>query len=601
MRHKHYFLLLTCLILSLLSTNASGQKRSFNKKSLKKHIEYLASDSLKGRKPGTAEGKLAAEYIKNQLVEYGYRPLGKDGFQYFEVVTDIAPDPASEIMINSDSASHSYAISNLFTPMVISEESRFSGQLCFAGFGIKVDQDQLKWNSYEDLDVKNKVVMVLDGDPDIENNDSPYIPYSGLRDKLLIAEDAGAAAFIFVQGSLLDKKGNAEAGYFDRAAGQASIPVISMSRHLADSILMQTNGESIDAIEKKIVKEQKAINFTTPITIKGDILIDIKKVQTQNVIAELEGTDPSLKDEYILIGAHYDHLGMGGYGSGSRMPDTTAIHNGADDNASGVSGILEIARRLEANHKKLKRSVIIMAFGAEEMGLIGSKFLSKHPEFSLKSSKAMFNYDMIGRLDPEKNSILIAGTKTSKEGESILDAHKKDTDLKLSYSPEGYGASDHATFYAEDIPVFFFSTGAHPDYHTPFDDEDRINYEGMEEVLDYSYAVLMDVLNRDQPLSWQTAGPKKRQKYGRRFKVTLGIMPDFTATENNGLGVGGVTKDGPAFNGKMEKGDIITAIEGKPVKNIYDYMNRLKLLKPGQTISVDVIRSDQHKILIITL
>jgi Zn-dependent M28 family amino/carboxypeptidase len=326
------------------------------------------------------------------------------------------------------------------------------------------------------------------------------------------------------------------------------------------------------------------------------------KVTTPNVIAIIEGNDPLLKNEFIVIGAHFDHLGFGGWGSGSRMPDTTAIHNGADDNASGTAGIIELAERLAASAKDFKRSIVVMAFGAEEMGLLGSQFFVSNPLIDLKKVKAMINFDMIGRLDPDKNSIMLAGTGTATEMEDFLANFEENSNLSFGHSPEGYGASDHASFYASGVPVMFFSTGAHEDYHTPFDDADKINYEGEKQILDYAYGIIVDLVNRDDNLTFQEAGPRKKTTgYGRGLKVKLGIMPDFTSSENNGLGVGGVTNGGPASKAGMQKGDRIIAIDGLEIANIYDYMNRLKKLKPGQTISVDVIRNNEKKVLVVVL
>lgn len=244
-----------------------------------------------------------------------------------------------------------------------------------------------------------------------------------------------------------------------------------------------------------------------------------------------------------------------------------------------------------------------MAFGAEEMGLLGSQFFTSNALVDLKDVKAMFNFDMIGRLDTTDKGVMIAGTGTAMEFDSLLADYEKESKLAFNHSPEGYGASDHASFYASNVPVLFFTTGAHPDYHTPDDDADKINYEGQKEILDYAYPIIIDIANRDNNLTYQEAGPKERTGgAGRRgLKVKLGIMPDFTATENDGLGVGGVTAGGPASKAGMLKGDKIVALNGMAITNIYDYMNRLKKLKPGETISVDIVRDGNKKVLVVVL
>jgi aminopeptidase YwaD len=207
---------------------------------------------------------------------------------------------------------------------------------------------------------------------------------------------------------------------------------------------------------------------------------------------------------------------------------------------------------------------------------------------------------MIGRLN-DKNAISIGGTGTATQWEEILNRHLSGNTLTAAYSPEGFGASDHASFYAENIPVLFFSTGAHSDYHTPADTWDKINYVGLSEVMTLAESIATELLNGSDRLTFQEAGPKERSGGRRGFKVTLGIMPDFTSSDADGLGVGGVTKGAPAERAGMLKGDKITGLNGMPVGTIYDYMNRLKQLKPGQRVNVDIVRNGEKMVLIVDL
>jgi hypothetical protein len=267
-----------------------------------------------------------------------------------------------------------------------------------------------------------------------------------------------------------------------------------------------------------------------------------------------------------------------------------------------VAGMMALAGYFAKNKSLMKRSIIVVAFSGEEMGLLGSKYFVAHSPVDLKKIKAMFNFDMIGRMPADSAKLSISGTGTSLESEEILNKYIAGFPFKLQFSPEGYGASDHSSFYMENIPVFFFTTGAHDDYHTPLDDAEKINFQGVKSVLDYAKLVIGDVLNRDQVLSFREAGPKGNAgRGGTRFKVTLGILPDFTSSSDKGLRVDGVTKDKPAAKGGMLKGDTITAINGKPVKNIYEYMDRMKGLEAGQTVNVDVMRGDKKIVLLIQL
>jgi len=564
---------------------------------LEEHIYYLASDSLKGRKPGTAESKLAAEYIRDNFIEFGLQPIGEDGFQYFDVIMSVEPGDNNKFIFEDQDQ----VLFKEFRPMPFSASKSVEAEVVFTGFGFDIEHDSLKWNDFYNINVKDKWVMILRGDPEPDNDESLFISYGNDRDKVLTARDHEAAGVLFVNGPQFGEEDKLAEVSFSRVTADAGIPVISITRLLADQLLASEN-LSINALEDSIINYRVHTSFNTNNVVFSTSDLRRVEVTTQNVIAIIPGNDPVLKDEFIVIGAHYDHLGFGGPGSGSRMPDTVAIHNGADDNASGTAGIIELAEKLVAEKDSFKRSVVIMAFGAEEMGLLGSQFFVSNTLIDLKNVKMMINFDMIGRMNKKERSVMIAGTGTAVELEEMLAIYEATSDISFAHSPEGYGASDHASFYASGVPVMFFSTGAHPDYHTPMDDAEKINFLGEKEILDYAYTIIVDLINRDENLTFQEAGPKKKQgRSGRGLKVKFGIMPDFTSKDNDGLGIGGVTKDGPAYRAGMLKGDKIIAIEGQPVTNIYDYMNRLKKLKPGQTVSVDVMREGVQKVMVVIL
>ena len=241
-----------------------------------------------------------------------------------------------------------------------------------------------------------------------------------------------------------------------------------------------------------------------------------------------------------------------------------------------------------------------MAFGAEEIGLLGSKFFTSNPKVDLKDVKAMINIDMVGRLKKSKE-LSIGGVGTSVEGEKLLKSLLGKKDLVLSLSPDGFGPSDHASFYIEDIPVFFFSTGAHDDYHTPLDVVEMVNFDGLKLLDDYIYDVAFEVINLDKSLSFKEAGSKGKVKPSRGTKVTLGIMPNFGKSDNKGLRVDAVTPERPAYNAGIKKGDVIIAIEGGEIHNIYEYMARMGKLKRGQTITVDIMRDGVKEVFLIQL
>lgn len=563
---------------------------------LRQHIDFLASDSLEGRKSGTPQSLIAAEYIKDEFVKSGLKLLDEDGFLYFDLVTDVAAGDNNYLDVEGES----FVYDKDFSVYSFSENTEVSAQVVFVGYGLEIESDKLNWNDYHNINVKNKWVLVLKGDPESASDDSDFINYSNDRQKILSARDHEAAGVIFTSGPEFDSDDKLVSLYYDKTHSSAGLPVLNVKRSVADKIL-EPSSRTVDELEKEINETMIPLSFPVSTTVNAGTEILKEKVQDQNVAAMIKAGNTDRIQKYIIIGAHYDHLGMGGPGSNSRMPDTIAPHNGADDNASGVAGIIEIAEKLKTVEDKLNKNIIVVAFGAEEMGLIGSSKFTENPPVGLDHVYAMVNFDMIGRLDSNKKSLAISGTGTALEFDSLLKKISDQYQLNPTFSPEGYGPSDHAAFYASDIPVLFISSGAHKDYHTPFDDIEFINFVGQKEIADFSYDLIYELATDANQLTFQEAGPKRGKNYRGKLKVTLGIMPDFTSDADNGLGVGGGTKGRPADKAGMEKGDLISAINGKPVNNIYDYMNRLKKLEPGQIITVDIIRGEEKKVLIVQL
>lgn len=557
------------------------------------NVTFLASDSLKGRKSGEMGGALAANFIREKFSNAGLELKYETGFQAFTLVTNAELGDGNSLILKENT----YEAEKDFLPYAFSANTSVEAKVVFAGYGIEMKKDSIVWNDFKNIDVKGKWILALQGDPDLDNAESPFLEFSTERVKALVASDKEAAGLLLVAGPKFNENDELSSLFFDKNSSRYSIPVLQITRELANLILADQQ-KTISDLENEMAENNASVSLTTHTKLSVNVNVLNTETESQNVVALLPGNDEMLKNEYVVIGAHYDHLGMGGPGSGSRAVDTIAVHNGADDNASGVAAVIELAEKL-ASEKQNKRSIIFIAFGAEEMGLVGSKAFTNNSFVDTENMVAMFNFDMIGRLDSTQNALSIGGTKTSKETEQILT--DLNTGFELAFSEEGVGSSDHASFYLQNIPVFFISTGAHPDYHTPFDDADLINYKGTKKVIDYSYKLVSEVANRDSALTFQEAGAKFQRSRGGRFKVTFGIMPDYAGLEKRGMRIDGVTKDKPAYKGGMKKGDIITAIEGKKVGNIYDYMNRLQTLEKGQRVSVDIIRDDKETVLIIEL
>lgn len=561
---------------------------------LKTEIGFLASDSLKGRKPGMIEAEVAASYIRDRMKDAGVTMLCKDGFQNFTVVADIRPGENNHL----DLPDYQAILNKDFIPLSFSSNAVLVAEVVFAGYGFDVDLDSLKWNDYHGIDVKGKWVIILRGDPEPEKSDSKFLPFEQERSKVLTAKDKGALGVLLVTPSDIDKADGLMHMQYDKTPADAGVPVINITRSLADKLLSSMN-YSIADLESSIKSNHKPGSLLIPVTISASTNLIQQKVVTQNVVGIIKGSDPLLANEYIIIGAHFDHLGLGGENSGSRVPDDKAVHNGADDNASGTAGVIELAQKLQANKSLLKRSIVLVSFSGEEMGLLGSKEFVKEPPVDLKQVKAMINMDMIGRLNPETKAISVGGTGTSGESDTIIGQLSVGRPFEVKKSPDGYGPSDHASFYSENIPVFYFTTGAHEDYHTPNDDAGKIDYDGEVAVLSMVYDLTLLLSGKPDALVFKEAGAKQGARYGRNMKVTLGIIPDMVSTDNKGLRVDGTRKGGPAEKSGIRKGDVIISMEGQPVTNIYDYMARLGKLKAGQVAAVEIMRDGKKEVMIV--
>jgi aminopeptidase YwaD len=558
------------------------------------HIKYLSSDALLGRLTGSPGDSLAAEYIKNKLASYGLKPLSGDGLQRYKVTKGVVAGKSNSLTVNGIN----YTPDKDFMPSSFSSNTGLNSDVVFAGFGFNINADSLKWNDYSDVDVKGKWVLILRGDPEPDNNNSPFVSFSADRDKALLAKDMGAAGVLMVSGPQFDSPDAFES--LNLEGYSVDIPVLRIKRNIADSILSKT-GNTIASLEKKLTETRKPFSFSSTVSVKGNAEIVRELANTRNVEMVLPGEDPKLKDEYIILGGHFDHLGMGGPGSGSRALDTIGIHHGADDNASGVAMMLGLAEKFAKTKGSHKRSIICLSFSGEEEGLLGSKYFVSDPGIDLSKVNVMINMDMVGRLN-EANNLQIGGVGTATGLKNIVYAHTDTSIIKLTLSEEGYGPSDHSSFYGKNIPVLFYFTGAHMDYHTPTDTWEKINYKGMVEISDLIFNVAKDLASVDSRLVFREAGPKAEAvKYKRGKGATLGIMPDFAGVVKNGLRADFVTPGKPAALGGMQKGDIITFIDGKPVNNIQDYMFRMGQLKHGQTISVEVLRGDKKVVLLIQL
>ncbi len=590
MKNTAFFLVAT---LVLISCQPKFEKE-ITTTEIEDHISYLASDELKGRYPGTPEDDLLSAYIVSQFKQAGLSLYDKKGLQPFDIVTEIETGPSNSFSFHGNELE----TGSDFSLFSFSTNGSVEAEVVFAGYGFQIDEADIQWDDYASVDVSGKWVMLLRGVPGKQEASSPYINHSEDRGKALLAADQGAAGVIFVSGAgfdvddrLVELKGKQHPLF---------IPVIHLSRSAADNLFSTAGKDSISVYDSRISSTLKPASFASGIKVSITVDLQPRTVETANTVAVLKGADPSLRAEYVVMGAHHDHLGMGGPGSSSREPDTTAVHYGADDNASGVAGIIEIAEYLVS--RAPSRSILFTTFGAEEMGLVGSRYFTENSPIDLSMVQVMINIDMVGRLN-EDRQLQIGGIGTSPGFKMLIDSLNRSHEFNLKYSKAGFGPSDHAAFYAQDVPVLFISTGPHADYHTPADHMSAINLDGTREVVEFVAEIAEALANEKERIAFTEAGPKVGgSSRGRRGGITLGLMPDTTYDGNEGMPVMFITDEGkPAALGGIQKDDIIVAIEGKKVGNIYDYMSRLDQLKEGMSIVVTVKRGGDTLDLLIQL
>ncbi len=362
------------------------------------------------------------------------------------------------------------------------------------------------------------------------------------------------------------------------------IPVFQIKQTVADQLLEQSTGQTLAELEAAIDEDLKPRTMILKgWRAKGEASVDQVESEVKNVIGVLEGEGP-FANETIVIGAHYDHVGMGG--PGSLAPGSHEVHNGADDNGSGTVSLLELARRFAARKEKPSRRLVFIAFTAEERGLIGSNYYVKHPLFPLKDTIAMFNMDMVGRLRNDK--LIVYGTGTAARWKPMLEKLGKQHGFDLSYKPEGLGPSDHAKFYGEKIPVLHFFTDTHRDYHRPSDDVDKINVPGMNRVVDLLEDIILQTLaDKERPKYILVKGSAQIDRGGSR--PYFGSIPDF-GNDAPGYAISGVAPGSPADKGGLKGGDVIVQMGKQKIGSLDDFDLALRDFKPGDQAEVTVIR-----------
>jgi hypothetical protein len=607
MKIKRFTTLVAAFVVTTtLAVVAQQSDREPSPSKLQQHVSYLASDAMDGRRTGTAGANDAARYIAGEFSRAGLIPgNGKAERKpraiiasYLQTFPYVGRVELGKNNVLSMRSGETFRAGEDWMPLGISvnQTLELTG-VVFAGYGITANE--LNHNDYKEKYSKTQVAVVRAGTPDGDNPHSRFTTAGQVRFKVAAAQSAGVGALLIISSEDNLKNDPLARLRYDNA-GLAGIPVAVISKQVA--------GKLANAKE---------------LTLATDVVR--AEVPAYNVVGVLEGSDPVLKNEHIIIGAHYDHLGRGG--EGSLAPRSGEIHHGADDNASGTAGLIELARIFGAQRPKLKRTLVFIAFGGEEEGLLGSNYYVNHPVVPLDKTIAMINMDMIGRMKDRK--LMIGGVGTATEWREIIRQANSAQSLKvaasspapagmpivvsangrpvitsdpssafdLALSDDGYGPSDHSSFYMKRIPVLFFFTGTHVDYHKPSDTFDKINYNDEARILSLVARIVRDVDAADKRLTYTTAKSEPPRTGG--FRVYLGTIPNY-ADSSDGLLLDGIRDDSPAAKAGLKAGDRIVKIGNRDVKNVYDYTHALGEMKAGQEYVVEVVRGTERLTLKIT-
>jgi len=594
MKHIIYLIFLISTTFSLTS-----QTRIEN---LKKHIDYLASPELEGRLPGTEGIEKAANYIETQFKEIGLKPLNGSFRQNFQVTMGKKlmgkNEMSFEVLIERPGLpkekwkkrNRIFQASKDWLPMAFSSSGTYSGEVAFVGYGISAED--IAYDDYEGIDVEGKAVIVLTDSPEGEDRTGKFARFASNRYKTTNAKKHGASAILFIkiQGDSANVFEPIE--NISRIGRKAGIIALQMNRTKLAKLFPRK--KKLYPLEKLINDNHNPQSFILPnLTLTFETNIEDMKNTTSNVFAVVEGT--GIKDDYIFIGAHYDHLGWGKGNNSRYRKKPLKIHYGADDNASGTAAVIEFARYFKEN--PARRNIVFCAWSAEEMGLIGSKYFVENLPISVDNIYAYFNFDMIGRLE-KGDDIQILGTGTSSEWDEMLEeiAGKDSTNIRKIKA--GHGPSDHSSFYSKEKPVLAFFSGIHSDYHTPGDTPDKISYEGIEKIMKFSKSIILKADERNNLEFTEVTDPESKKKMSRmRFsKVTFGVIPNY-ADNDHGFVIDGVSPGGPAAIGGLKGGDIIVKINEDKIDNIYDFMYAYMEKNPGDVLEVSVLRGGKKNII----
>jgi len=560
------------------------------------HVETLASEKLEGRLAGSDGERLAGDYIARELARIGAKPLPQagDAFEPFEFTAG-TKDGGTTLRISGQAPLQAPADVQALS---FSDNGEVSGEVVFAGYGLVVpDTQSFGYDSYAGLDVKDKIVLVLRYFPEDADRDTRAIlaRYADLRYKAMAARQHGAKALLVVTGPRSPNAGETIPMSFDTALAGSGLVAASISGTAAQA-LFAPSGKSLEAVQKELDGGNPHVaGFALPGATAAIRTAVLREKQTaRNVVAYLPATESTagVDKPWVVLGAHYDHLGRGGHGNSlARGEEAGAIHFGADDNASGTAAVLAIGELLSKRPRH--RNVVLALWSAEEIGLLGSAAFVAAPPVPVDQIAAYFNFDMVGRMQDNKLTVQAVGT--SPAWRRYLEQANVAAGFDLVLQDDPYQPTDVASFAQASVPSLAFFTNTHADYHRPSDTADKINYEDLDRIVDFAAALAARVTQAAEAPAFSKVEQTVQAGGGRAgVRVFTGTIPDY-ATEVKGLLLGGVVGGGPAEQAGLTKGDVIVEIAGQSIANIYDYTYALELLKIGEPAKVIYLRNGERR------
>ncbi len=568
----------------------------------RRHIEYLASEALEGRLTGTEGERLAADYLVNELKAIGARPLpGADDFTHPFEFTAGMDDAGSSIRIDGPDGSSTWEDDPAtISGLSFSDTAAVEGPVVFAGYGLKLPESaEIAYDSFVGLDVKDKIVLILRYFPEETEDDlrRALARYSGLRYKAKHARDAGARGLLVVAGPNSPHAGETVPMSFDTAVAGSGIVAASINSEIADALLDAAGAKPLAQLQTDLDGGNPHVQGfeLSGASVGLDVKIDRQKKTGRSVVGYLPATDPNttspLNEEAIIIGAHFDHLGRGAGGDSlARESETDQIHFGADDNASGVAAVLEVAKHYA---QAARRRPLIAAFwSGEELGLLGSADFAAAAPVSLDRVAAYINFDMVGRM--EDNRLSLQGVGSSPVWKRLIERCNVPVGFDIALNSDPYNPTDSSTFYQAGVPVLHFFTGAHEDYHRPTDTADKINYADLERIIHFTERLVTRLMELDDRPQYAKVTPDTTQTMSRSgIRAFTGTIPDYTA-EVEGLQLSGVIEGGPAATVGLQGEDIIVEFGGHQIANIYDYTFALETVKIGEPVKVVFLRDGER-------